>query len=79
MSNNRGMDKEDVVHIYNGILGKAKLLQSCPILCDPIALQAPLSMGFSRQEYWSVLPFPSPGDPPDPGIEPISPEPSGTF
>ena len=30
-------------------------------------------MGFSRQEYWSGLPFPSPGDPPDPGIEPESP------
>ena len=44
-----------------------------------VARQAPLSMGFFRQEYWSVLPFPSPGDPPDPGIEPISPEPSGTF
>ena len=35
--------------------------------------QAPLSMGFSRQEYWSGLPFPSPGDLPDPGIEPGSP------
>ena len=34
-----------------------------------IACQAPLSMGFSRQESWSVLPFPSPGDFPDPGIE----------
>ena len=34
--------------------------------------QAPLSMGFSRQEYWSGLPFPSPGDLPDPGIEPMS-------
>ena len=31
--------------------------------------QAPLSMGFSRQEYWSGLPFPSPGDLPDPGIK----------
>ena len=35
--------------------------------------QAPLSMGFSRQEYWSDLPFPSPGDLPNPGIEPRSP------
>ena len=35
--------------------------------------QAPPSMGFSRQEYWSGLPFPSPGDLPDPGIEPRSP------
>ena len=38
-----------------------------------VAYQAPLSMGFSRQEYWSGLLFPSPGDPPDPGIEPGSP------
>ena len=37
------------------------------------AHQAPLSMGFSRQEYWSGLPFPSPGDLPVPGIEPGSP------
>ena len=37
-----------------------------------IAHQAPLSMGFSRQEYWSGLPGPSPGDLPDPGIEPTS-------
>ena len=38
-----------------------------------IACQAALSMGFSRQEYWNGLPFPSPGDLPDPGIEPRSP------
>ena len=38
-----------------------------------VAHQAPLSMGFSRQEYWSGLPFPSPGDLPGPGIEPRSP------
>ena len=38
-----------------------------------VAYQAPPSMGFSRQEYWSGLPFPSPGDLPDPGIEPGSP------
>ena len=37
------------------------------------AHQAPLSMGFSRQEYWGGLPFPSAGDLPDPGIEPMSP------
>ena len=41
---------------------------------ETVACQAPLSMGFSRQEYWSVLPFPSPGDLPDPGIEPGSPK-----
>ena len=38
-----------------------------------VAYQAPLSMEFSRQEYWSGLPFPSPGDLPDPGIESRSP------
>ena len=38
-----------------------------------IARQAPLSMGFPMQEYWSGLPFPSPGDLPDPEIEPASP------
>ena len=37
-----------------------------------VARQAPLSMESSRQEYWSGLPFPSPGDLPDPGIEPVS-------
>ena len=38
-----------------------------------VAYQAPLSMGFSRQEYWSGLPLPSPGDLPNPGMEPGSP------
>ena len=49
--------------------------QSCPTLCNPrtVAHQAPLSIGSSRQEYWSGLPFPSPEDLPDPGIEPGSP------
>ena len=37
-----------------------------------VACQAPLSVGFSRQEYWSRVPFPTRGDLPDPGIEPIS-------
>ena len=47
--------------------------QLCPTLCDPpwtVACQVPPSMGFSRLEYWSELPFPSPGDLPNPGIEP---------
>ena len=38
-----------------------------------VAHQAPLLMGIFRQEYWSELPFPYPGDLPDPGIEPVSP------
>ena len=50
--------------------------QLCPSVCDPMnytAHQALLSMGFSRQGYWSVLPFPSPEDLPNPGIKPGSP------
>ena len=45
----------------------------------PVAHQAPLSMGFSRQEDWSGLPFPSPGDLPRPGTEPTSPALAGRF
>ena len=57
----------------------AKSLQSCLTLGDPMDCGPPgsLSMGFSRQEYWSGLPFPPPGDFPDPGIKPkslLSPE-----
>ena len=44
-----------------------------------VARQAPLSMGFPRQEYWNGLPFPLPGDLPDPGIEPTSPAQAGGF
>ena len=60
-----------VVHLYM----RAQLLQSCPTLCDPIhcTRQAPLSMGFSRQEYWSRLPCPPPGDLPNSGTELLSP------
>ena len=50
----------------------------CSVVSDSatpwtVAHQAPLSMGFSRQQYWNGLPFPSPGDLPDPGIELRSP------
>ena len=49
--------------------------QSCVVFATPwtAARQSPLSVGFSRQEYWSGLPFPSPGDLPCPGTEPGSP------
>ena len=52
-----------------------KLLSHVRLFATPwtVAYQAPPSMGFSRQEYWSGLPFPSPGDLPDPGIEPGPP------
>ena len=57
------------------------LFSLCAWMFSPVQLfatpwtvvhQAPLSMGFSRQEYWNGWPFPSPGDLPDPGIEPTS-------
>ena len=54
---------------------ESEVAQSCPTLCDPMDSslhQAPPSMGFSRQEYWSGLPFPSPGYHPNPRIEPGS-------
>ena len=55
--------------------GGGFVAQSCPTLATPwtLACQAPLSMGFSRQEYWGGLPCPSPGNLPNPGIEPRSP------
>ena len=53
---------------------RAKLFQSCPTLCDHMncSLPAPLILGFSRQEYWSGLLCPPPGDFPDLRIEPVS-------
>ena len=54
---------------------EVKSLNSVRLFVTPwtVARQAPLSMEFSRQEYWSGLPFPSPGDLPNPGIKPGSP------
>ena len=53
----------------------ACVLSHVPLCATPwtVACQAPLSMEFSRQEYWSGLPFPPPGDLPDAGIKPVSP------
>ena len=55
--------------------GVSLVIKSCLTLATPwtVARQTPLSMGLSRQEYWSGLLFPSPGDLPDPGIKPRSP------
>ena len=55
-----------LIHAYVCVLAT----QSCPALCSPttIGCQAPLPMGFPRQEYWNRLPFLSPGDLPDTGI-----------
>ena len=67
--------------LITGLPGKSKVkvkvksLSRVRLFVTPwaIAYQVPPSMGFSRQEYWSGLPFHSPGDLPDPGIEPGSP------
>ena len=70
--------------------GSVSLLLACVLAESPshvqlfgtpqtIAHQAPLSIGSSRPEYWSGLPFPSPGDLPDPGIKPVSPALAGGF
>ena len=60
--------------MYESEKVKVKSLSHVRLFVTPwtVAPQAPLLMGFSRQEYWSGLPFPSPGDLPDPGTEPGS-------
>ena len=62
-----------IIHKVKG--SESEFAQSCLTLCQPIdcSLQVSHSMGFSRQEYRTGLPFPSPGDLPNPGIEPGSP------
>ena len=59
----------------NVVVVMVELLSHVQLFAAPwtVARQAPLSMGFPRQEYWIGMPFPSPGDPPDPGTEPTSP------
>ena len=59
----------------------AKSIYSCLTLCDPMdcSPSAPLSMGFSRQEEWSELPCPPPGDIPNPGVKSASPALAGGF
>ena len=66
------LQSDSVICIYTHIV----VVTPCPTLCDPmtVARQAPLSMGFPRQEYWRRLSFPSLENLPDnPGIEPVSP------
>ena len=62
-------------------MSSSSVAQLCPSLCNPMdcAHQAPLSLGFSRQEGWSGLPFPSLGDLYHPGIELASPALAGGF
>ena len=63
------------MNLGNHVNVDVKSLSRVRLFATPwtIAYQAPPSMGFSRQEYWSGLPFPSPRDLPNPGIEPGSP------
>ena len=60
---------------YESLSMKVKSLSHVRLFATPwtVAYQAPLSMGFSRHQYWSGLPFPSPGDLPDPRVESVSP------
>ena len=77
VSHIKSQTPEFVAGCHTGGLGGLGLVaQLCPTLAAPwtVAHQAPVSMGFSRQEDWSGLPFPSPGDLPNPGMEPGSPE-----
>ena len=79
--------KEMVIHKFNTLCACKCVHQVASGISDStipwiVASQAPLSMGFSRQKYWRGLPCPSPGDVPDPGIEPRSlrsPEFAGGF
>ena len=59
------------MHVRFSLIG---LFVTLWTVAQTVARQGPLSMGFSRQGYWSVLPCPSPGDLPTPGIEPTCPE-----
>ena len=73
----RSREKSQVSELKHTLLNFSSCMlsfQFCLTLCNPVDFgrQAPVSMGFSRQEYWSGLPFPPPGDLPDPGIEPNS-------
>ena len=75
--NSRDITLLTKVHIVKAMFFpvKVKSLSHVQLFATPwiVAYQAPLSMGFPRQEHWSGLPLPSPGDPPDPEIKPGSP------
>ena len=77
--------EEGKANPFQRMMQSAAQLFSCSVVSDSsetlwtVAQQAPLSMGFSRQECWSEPPFPSPGDLPEPGIELMSPALAGGF
>ena len=81
LSFNNNNKKQAINNLPAGMLSRFGHVQFFPTLCT-VACQAPLSIGFSRQEYWSGLPCPTPGDLLDPGIESeslISPALAGGF
>ena len=65
--------EQKILYIYNSVCKTRVSRVQLSVTLWTVARQAPLSMEFSRQDSWSGLPFPSPGDLPDPGIEPGSP------
>ena len=70
---------EAKLSIEKGLLFSHSVLSDSFATPWTVACQAPLSLGYCRQEYWSRLPFPSPGDLPDPEIEAMSPALAGKF
>ena len=64
------------IHSFSKML---LLLLTCPVVSDSLRSQAPPSVGFSRQKYWSELPFPSQEDVPNAGTKPTSPALAGRF
>ena len=75
LGKNTGVDSHSLLQIYAYICTVLRCFSRVRLFATPwtVARQALLSMGFSRQEYWSGLPWPPPGDLLDPGIEPESP------
>ena len=71
LTHNRGKTADQAIALHVCLLSCFSRVQLCATL-RTIAYQAPLSMGFSRQEYWNGLPCPLPGDLPDPGIKLMS-------
>src|SRR5574341_945454 len=82
MSFSRGMDKMWYIQTMEYCCCCLITMSDSFVTLWTVAHQAPLPMGFPRQEYWNGLPFPSPGDLPDPRIEPtslVSPALAGRF
>ena len=81
MNGQRGCGTETNQLDFNENYNRVKFAQSCLTLCDPMDCSLPGSSvrGISQQEYWSGVPFPPPGNLPDPGIEPVPPALAGRF